>query len=142
MRQALGTDKYTHKHILKISPLKLRAAGLSGSKVKYIKGIALAMDKKQLDFKKIRLMDDEQVIAELVKLKGIGRWTAEMILMFTVNRPDIFPVDDIGIRNELKKMYGIEGEGKKFIEQMHQVSALWKPYRTLACRHLWRHRDQ
>ncbi|MDQ3050769.1 MAG: DNA-3-methyladenine glycosylase 2 family protein [Bacteroidota bacterium] len=121
---------------------KLRGAGLSYAKAGYLKNIAEFSLTHGLEYRKLNKMEDDAVMEYLISIKGVGRWTAEMILMFTVNRPDILPVDDIGIRNEMKKMYGISGEGKIFIAQMHEVAEHWKPYRTLACRHLWRHRDQ
>jgi DNA-3-methyladenine glycosylase II len=86
-------------------------------------------------------MDDPELLAHLTSIKGVGRWTAEMILMFTMNRPDILPVDDVGIRNEMRSLYKLKGEGKILSAQMEEVSIAWKPYRTLACRHLWRYRD-
>jgi DNA-3-methyladenine glycosylase II len=128
--------------VMKLNIEKLRASGLSYAKAGYIKNIAEFSMTHGLEYRKLNKMDDEALMVYLTSIKGVGRWTAEMILMFTVNRPDILPVDDIGIRNEMKKMYGISGEGKKLIEQMHLASEPWKPYRTLACRHLWRHRDQ
>jgi len=128
--------------VIKINVEKLRAAGLSYAKAGYIKNIAEFSITHGLDYRKLNKMEDDQLMEYLTSIKGVGRWTAEMILMFTVNRPDILPVDDIGIRNEMKKIYGINGEGKKLIEQMHVTSEPWKPFRTLACRHLWRHRDQ
>lgn len=87
-------------------------------------------------------MNDDDLIVYLTSIKGVGSWAAEMILMFTVNRPGIFPVDDVGIRKEIKKLCGINNEGKQFIEQMQLISKPWKPFRTLACRPLWRHRDK
>ncbi len=128
--------------VIKINIEKLRAAGLSYAKVGYLKNIAEFSLTHGLEYRKLNKMDDDALMEYLTSIKGVGRWTAEMILMFTVNRPDILPVDDIGIRNEMKKMYGIDGEGKKLIEQMNLVATPWKPYRSLACRHLWRHRDQ
>ncbi len=128
--------------VIKINIEKLRAAGLSYAKAGYLKNIAEFSLTHGLEYRKLNKMDDDALMEYLTSIKGVGRWTAEMILMFTVNRPDILPVDDIGIRNEMKKMYGIDGEGKKLIEQMNLVATPWKPYRSLACRHLWRHRDQ
>ncbi len=128
--------------VLRINIEKLRGAGLSYAKAGYLKNIAEFSRTHGLEYRRLNKMDDDELMEYLVSIKGVGRWTAEMILMFTVNRPDILPVDDIGIRNEMKKMYGLVGDGKKFTEQMHEVAEPWKPYRTIACRHLWRHRDQ
>ena len=128
--------------VIKIHIEKLRASGLSYAKAGYIKNIAEFSITHGLEYRKLNKMEDDALMEYLTSIKGVGRWTAEMILMFTVNRPDILPVDDVGIRNEMKKLYGIKGEGKQFVEQMHLTSEPWKPFRTLACRHLWRHRDQ
>jgi DNA-3-methyladenine glycosylase II len=120
---------------------QLRSAGLSYAKAGYLKNIAEFALTQSLDYKKLKKMQDEELINYLTTIKGVGRWTAEMILMFTLNRPDILPVDDIGIRGEMKKLYNIRGEGKTFIKRMHKIASAWQPYRTLACRHLWRNRD-
>ncbi len=129
------------KAVIKMNIKKLRGAGLSYAKAGYLKNIAEFSITHGLEYRKLNKMNDEELIKYLTFIKGVGRWTAEMILMFTLNRPDILPVDDLGIRNEIKNLYDIKAEGKKFIEQLHKVSEPWKPYRTLACRHLWRFRD-
>lgn len=128
--------------LIKINIEKLRGAGLSYAKAGYLKNIAEFSITHGLEYRKLNKMEDDVLIEYLTSIKGVGRWTAEMILMFTVNRPDILPVDDVGIRNEMKKHYGIKGEGKKLIVEMCQVAESWRPFRTLACRHLWRQRDQ
>ena len=127
--------------VLKMNIEKLRGAGLSYAKAGYLKNIAEFSITNGLEYTKLNRMEDEELITYLTAIKGVGRWTAEMILMFAVNRPDIFPVDDLVIRNEMKNLYNIKAEGKKLIVQMHILSEPWKPYRTLACRHLWRSRD-
>lgn len=134
--------KPVEEALIKINIEKLRAAGLSYSKAGYLKNIAEFSLTHGLEYKRLNKMEDEELISYLTMIKGVGRWTAEMILMFTVNRPDILPVDDLGIRNEMKSLYDIKAEGKKFVEQMQFLSEPWKPYRTLACRHLWRYRDK
>lgn len=134
MYEALGTKNYTHKQILKTSFQKFRAAGLSGSKVKYIKGLAKAMGAKRLNFKKIRQMDDEQVIAELVQHKGIGRWTAEMFLIFSLGRPDVFSTGDGGLRSAVVKIYKPKSYEAKHV---NRITDKWKPYRSLASLYLW-----
>jgi len=136
-----GNDPAAEK-LIKINVEKLRGAGLSYAKAGYLKNIAEFSITHGLEYRKLNKMEDDSLVEYLTAIKGVGRWTAEMILMFTVNRPDILPVDDIGIRNEMIKHYGIKGEGKKLIKQMHLVAENWRPYRTLACRHLWRHRDK
>lgn len=128
--------------LIKMNIEKLREAGLSYSKAQYLKNIAEFSMTHGLEHKSLNKMEDHQLIEYLTAIKGVGRWTAEMILMFTMNRPDVLPVDDLGIRSSMVRHYELKGEGKKLIEQMHHVAEAWKPYRTLACRHLWRYRDE
>lgn len=133
-RLTLGSPNYTYKHILKTPFEKLREAGLSGSKARYIQGLALAMESKTLNFKKLITLDDEQVIEELVKHKGVGRWTAEMFLIFTLGRPDVFSVGDWGLRNAVIKIYKPKNAETNTILR---ISEKWKPYRSTACLYLW-----
>ena len=127
--------------VIKVNTEKLRAAGLSYAKAGYLKNIAQYALTPGLEYRKLKKMDDENLMEYLTAIKGVGRWTAEMILMFTIDRPDILPVDDVGIQNEMKRHYGISGTKKELTQQMNEVSEPWRPYRTLACRHLWRYRD-
>jgi DNA-3-methyladenine glycosylase II len=127
--------------VSKINIEKLRAAGLSYSKASYLKNIAVFSQTHGLDYAKMNKKSDDELIEYLTAIKGVGRWTAEMILMFTMNRPDILPVDDLGIQNSMKHHYNIKGDRKKLLTQMEMVAEVWRPYRTLACRHLWRYKD-
>ena len=87
-------------------------------------------------------MDNEEVIAYLTEIKGVGRWTVEMLLMFALGREDVFAVDDLGIQNAMIKLYKLDNSDKKQLrEKMLKVSAKWSPYRTYACVHLWRWKD-
>jgi DNA-3-methyladenine glycosylase II len=121
---------------------KLRAIGLSNAKTQYILNVAqFAIDHK-LDDKRLKKMKDEEVIALLTQIKGVGKWTVEMLLMFTLGREDIFSIDDYGIQTAIKKLYKLDDSNKKaFREKMQKISAKWKPYRTYACLHLWRWKD-
>ena len=130
------------EHLLLLEIEHMRKAGLSYAKAGYLKNIAEFSLNSGLGYRKLNRMDDDTIINYLTEIKGVGKWTAEMILMFTVNRPDILPVDDVGIQNEMKRHYGINGTGKKFSAKMIHVAESWRPYRTLACRHLWRFRDK
>jgi DNA-3-methyladenine glycosylase II len=120
----------------------LRSVGLSYSKGQYLKNIADFSVTHGLEYRKLNKMNDDDLIGYLTQIKGVGRWTAEMILMFTMNRPDVLPVDDLGIRHAMIHHYKLKGDGKKLIERIHEVAEVWRPYRTLACRHLWRYRDK
>ncbi|EKE13122.1 MAG: hypothetical protein ACD_13C00093G0036 [uncultured bacterium] len=121
--------------ILKLSEEKLRKAGLSFAKIRYIKDLAGRTKSGELDLRKLDRLNDEEVIEKLVVVKGIGRWTAEMFLMFSLARPDVFPIDDLGIRKGFEKV-----TGKKFDRVKSARFALksWAPFRTVASWYLWR----
>lgn len=121
--------------ILQIKPARLRKAGLSGQKVRYITGLAKAVIRGDLDFNGLARMPDEQVIEELIKIKGIGRWTAEMFLIFSLRRPDVFSFGDLGSRNALIKIYG--RRGRLTPAAMARIVARWSPHRSHAARVLW-----
>lgn len=120
----------------------LRAIGLSNAKVQYVLNVAqFAIDHK-LDDKKLKKMSNEEIIELLTQIKGVGRWTVEMLLMFTLGREDVFAVDDYGIQVAMKKVYNLDDSNKKaFKEKMVSISQKWSPYRTYACLHLWQYKD-
>jgi DNA-3-methyladenine glycosylase II len=133
--KALMPDgKITANGILKATDLELRGAGLSRAKVSYVKGVAQAVANKEIEVERLYDLPDEEVITELIKLKGIGRWTAEMILMFTLRRPDVFSTGDLGLRNALANHFGID---PKDLKKMEKLAESWSPYRTTAARILW-----
>jgi len=120
----------------------LRGIGLSNAKVSYVKNVAQFELDAGMDAKKLAKMTNEEVIEYLVVIKGVGRWTVEMLLMFALGREDVFAVDDLGIRNAMIKLYKLDDTDKKKLrEDMLRVSARWSPYRTYACVHLWRWKD-
>ncbi len=123
---------------LKIDDGKIRAIGASWAKVKYIKDLAQKTLDGTLKLHLLGGMKDEEVIQHLVQVKGIGPWTAQMILMFSLGRPDILPLNDLGIQKAFQKLYKVKmGNQKKMIK----IAEQWKPYRTLACRYLWKSLD-
>jgi DNA-3-methyladenine glycosylase II len=135
---------------LKLKDEELRACGLSGQKVKYIRGIAAGFADGTVHPPKWDDMADEQIIAELVKLPGIGRWTAEMFLIFNLMKPDVLAVDDLGLLKGFEKTYGpIRGtktliglkRWRKIGIAMKKHGELWRPYRTMANWYLWRSLD-
>ena len=126
----------TPKKVLAMPDEKIRSTGPSWSKVSYIKNIARAVVSGNLDLQKINEKSDEDVIVELTKIKGIGRWTAEMFLMFTLGREDIFSYGDLGLRKGIMKLYGYKKEPTE--QQMEKLATRLKPYRTYAARILWR----
>lgn len=120
----------------------LRSIGLSNAKAQYVKNIAEFSLTEGTSFAQLQAMSDEEVIAYLTRIKGVGRWTVEMLLMFTLGREDVFPVDDLGIQQAMARIYRLKTDDKKaFREKMKKISAKWSPYRSYASLHLWRYKD-
>lgn len=115
-----------------------RSIGLSAQKTGYIKNVAFFKLEGGLEYLRLVQMQDEELITHLTTIKGVGRWTAEMILMFPLDRQDVFPVDDLGIQNAMIKTYGLEEKGKALKLAMQLKAEAWRPYRTLACKYLWK----
>lgn len=135
----LFTDKnITPIKLLAIEDEKLRAVGMSWAKVKYIKDLAQKALDGTLQLHLLNTMKDADVVEHLVQVKGVGPWTAQMILMFSLNRPDILPLDDLGIQVAFEKLYHVKRENKK---KMIRIAEAWRPHRTLACRYLWKSLD-
>jgi DNA-3-methyladenine glycosylase II len=125
----------TSADVLKMSASKMRKAGLSKMKVSFIKDLARHVESKSVDFRKMTRMTDEEVIEHLIRVKGIGRWTAEMFLMFSLARDDVFSYGDLGLRKGMQKLYGLKNLPTP--KQAEKISSAWKPYRSLASRYLW-----
>jgi DNA-3-methyladenine glycosylase II len=121
---------------------KLRGIGLSNAKVSYVKNVAEFCIGHKITDKKLLAMSNEEIIELLTQIKGVGRWTVEMLLMFTLGREDVFAPDDLGIQQAMMKTYKLDNGNKKELrEKMLQLSEKWKPYRTYACLHLWHWKD-
>jgi DNA-3-methyladenine glycosylase II len=121
---------------------KLRGIGLSNAKVSYVQNVARFCIEHKITDKKLLVMDNEAIIELLTQIKGVGRWTVEMLLMFTLGREDVFAPDDLGIQQAMIKTYRLDNTDKKaFREKMLKLSEKWKPYRTYACLHLWHWKD-
>ncbi|MCW3121716.1 MAG: DNA-3-methyladenine glycosylase 2 family protein [Flavipsychrobacter sp.] len=121
---------------------KLRGIGLSNAKVSYVQNVAQYVIEHKVDDKKFYKMTNEEVIEFLTPIKGVGRWTVEMLLMFTLGREDVFAVDDLGIQQAMAKVYKLDATDKKGLrEKMLKISAKWAPYRTYACFYLWKFKD-
>lgn len=140
----LFNGKYpTPEQILEIKPETLRSIGLSNAKASYVHNVARFAIEFNIDATKLRKMTNEDVIEFLTQIKGVGRWTVEMILMFTLARPDVFALDDLGIQTAMQKLYRIDkSDKKKMKEHMLRLSEKWIPYRTYACLHLWQFKDE
>tara|TARA_B110000046_G_scaffold31577_2_gene33647 strand:+ start:1174 stop:1797 length:624 start_codon:yes stop_codon:yes gene_type:complete len=115
----------------------LRSVGLSYRKAQYLKNIALFSQENDLSKSFLEELDDDQAIAHLTQIKGVGKWTAEMILMFALGRANVFPVDDLVIRNAMIRLYGLSSEKKALIIDMNSIAELWTPFRSYASYALW-----
>ena len=122
--------------VLKTSDAKLRKAGLSYMKVSYIKDLSSRVESKELRLSYMKNLTDEEVIEQLTVVKGIGRWTAEMFLIFSLGRQDVLPVGDLGLKKGIQKLYSLSELPEK--EQMEKIAQKWRPYRSVATWYLWR----
>src|SRR4051794_1513930 len=127
------------KALLRKRPQTLRKAGLSNAKVEFLRDLAKRVTDGRLDLDRLRDLPDEDVVAELIEVKGVGQWTAEMFLIFHLARPDVVSVGDLGIRRAVQIAYGMkELPGP---EELDKLAEEWRPHRTLACLYLWRSLD-
>lgn len=124
----------TAQAILDLDPEAARACGMSYAKVRYIKSAADAAVSGLIDFGRLQALPDEEVINQLTQIVGVGRWTAEMLLIFSLGRPDIFSVGDQGLRNAVSFLYGVD---KKDMAAVSALAEQWSPFRSLASRYLW-----
>ncbi len=138
-RFAMLPRKLTAANVLKIKVDDMRAAGLSARKVEYLVDLALHFDSGAVQADAWRTMDDEAIIAELVGIRGIGRWTAEMFLIFHLMRPNVLPLDDVGLINGISKSY-FSGESVSRSDA-REVAAAWAPYCSVATWYIWRSLD-
>jgi DNA-3-methyladenine glycosylase II len=128
------------QEVLDDDPEELRAAaGLSRSKVSFLRSLAVHVLDGELELERLDALMDDAVIAELTAVKGIGTWSAHMFLMFQLQRPDILAVGDLGIRRAMERAYGLDELPAP--AAMEAIAEPWRPYRTLACRYLWRSLD-
>jgi DNA-3-methyladenine glycosylase II len=138
----LYSRKPSPEQILATSHESLRSIGLSGAKANYMHNVARFAIEYGLNHKVLGKMNNEEAIEYLTRIKGVGRWTAEMLLMFTLGREDVFAVDDLGIQQAMTRVYKLDKTDKKKLrEDMLRISAVWSPFRTYACLHLWQHKD-
>jgi DNA-3-methyladenine glycosylase II len=121
---------------------RLRGIGLSNAKANYVKNVAQFDLDNGMDYRTLGKMADDDIISYLTQIKGVGRWTVEMLLMFALGREDIFAIDDWGVQNAMINLYKLDRtDKKKFREDILKISEKWSPYRTYACMHLWRWKD-
>lgn len=128
--------------ILAIPFETLRGIGLSNAKANYVQNICRFFIEHNITDAQLYKMNEEELIALLTQIKGVGRWTVEMVLMFTLGREDVFAVDDLGVQQAICKLYKVDAADKKAMkEKMLRISKKWSPYRTYACRYLWGWKD-
>jgi DNA-3-methyladenine glycosylase II len=139
---ALYDKQPTPEEIVATPFASLRGIGLSNAKVSYIQNVATFAIEQGMEWKQLQKMSNEEVTQHLIQIKGVGRWTTEMILMFALGREDVFAIDDLGIQNAMIALYKLDNSDKKKLkEDILKISAKWSPYRTYACMHLWRWKD-
>jgi DNA-3-methyladenine glycosylase II len=134
-----GGKTPTPEQILRKRRTTLRKAGLSNAKVEFLRDLAAHVKDGRLDLKRLAKLADEDIVAELIEVKGVGQWTAEMFLIFHLGRPDVVSVGDLGIRRAVQLAYGMEELPGP--EELEKLAEEWRPHRTLACLYLWRSLD-
>jgi DNA-3-methyladenine glycosylase II len=136
---ALAGDPLTPQGILNLTDAQMREVGLSRQKTSYLRDLSKKTHAGLLEFERLAGMTEEDVIAHLTQVKGVGVWTAHMFLMFTLRRPDILPTGDYGVQAAIKKHYKKRKWPKPAV--MHKIAKPWAPYRSIACWYLWRSLD-
>jgi DNA-3-methyladenine glycosylase II len=134
--------KPTIQKVLDTPEETLRAIGISYAKIKYIYAVANFCFEHKINDKKLAQLSDEAIIDLLVQINGVGKWTVQMLLMFSLGRENVFAVDDLGIQQAMTKCYNLDPSNKKELKaKMLSISEAWSPYKTYACLHLWRWKD-
>ena len=133
---AAAGGRLTPESILKLRPVRMRAAGLSGQKTAYIRDLARHTRDRRVVFEELAELSDDQVTERLIRVKGIGVWTVHMFLIFALRRPNVLPTGDLGIRNAVRKAYGMSELPKP--AEIEALAESWRPYRTVASWYLWR----
>jgi DNA-3-methyladenine glycosylase II len=139
VRAIYPDGKLEAQAVYKTPVSKLRAAGVSPQKITYLKDLSKRVSKGTIDLESLRSMDDERIIEILDEVRGIGPWTVHMLLIFTLGRTNVLPVDDLGVRKGMQRLYSLKEMPKK--KEMEKLGESWHPYRTVASLYLWRHTD-
>lgn len=125
----------TPENVLRLTPARMRKLGMSRAKTEYVRDLARRTLRGELDFTSLDELTDQQVLDHLTAVKGVGVWTAQMFLMFSLRRPDILPTGDVGIRNAMQRLY--ERETPPAPAEMEEIARPWRPYASIACFYLW-----
>src|SRR5919197_4696660 len=123
------------RDLIDADPEAIRAAGLSRPKIAYLRDLAERVEDRELDLSRLPELSDVEVREQLTAVKGLGRWTADMFLMFHLGRPDVLPVGDLGIRRAVERLYGLKEIPDA--AELERIAGPWRPHRTLACLYLW-----
>lgn len=135
----LFVDGYPEaEKLLAIDDTVLRSVGLSRAKTQYLKNVAEFALENEMSFDYLTKKTDDKIIKYLTTIKGVGKWTVQMILMFPMDRLNVFPVDDLGIQQRMVSLYGVDVEKKLLKPALIEIAENWQPYRTLACKYLWK----
>jgi DNA-3-methyladenine glycosylase II len=135
LTEIFGGRTPTPRELLEIDPELIRAAGLSRAKVAYLRDLAEHVEDGELDLQALPELDDAEVAAQLTAIKGLGRWTVDMFLIFHLGRPDVLPVGDLGIRRAVQIQYGLEELPER--ADLERIAEPWRPWRSLASLYLW-----
>ncbi|UOG73560.1 DNA-3-methyladenine glycosylase 2 family protein [Hymenobacter tibetensis] len=127
--------------LLALTEEDLRTAGLSRQKAGYLRAIADFAQRDQLDHAHLSQLSEDDFTRHLTQIKGVGRWTAQMLQMFALDQPDVFAEGDLGIQNAMRKHYHLPETGKALLTRMTELAEPWRPYRSLACKYLWQSLD-
>lgn len=136
LAEAVKVSPMTPEAVLKLRPQKMRAVGLSKQKTLYIRELARLTRDGAIQFERLPEMEDAAIIETLTRVKGVGVWTVQMFLMFALQRPNVLPVGDLGVRAAMKKAYGLTELPKP--QEMERIAEAWHPYRSVASWYLWR----
>lgn len=128
--------------LLALPAQDLRAVGLSQQKIGYVQNVATFFTENNLSDLDVHSLTDAEIIQKMTQIKGVGTWTVEMLLMFSLNRPDVLPVDDLGIQQGMQRLYAIPLQAKALRQEMEKIAAPWRPYRSYACYYLWRYYER
>lgn len=135
-------DQPNAERLLALPVQDLRAVGLSQQKVGYVQNVATFFTENTLSEHDVHSLTDAEIIQKLTQIKGVGTWTVEMLLMFSLNRPDVLPVDDLGIQLGMQRLYNIPLQAKALRREMEKIAVPWRPYRSYACYYVWRYYER
>jgi DNA-3-methyladenine glycosylase II len=136
----VGSKRFTPEAIVSLSPEQLRAVGVSPQKASYLLDLAGKVHRGEVHLARLSRRTDEEIIAELTQVRGIGRWTAQMFLIFALGRPDVFPIDDFGIRSALIRLYDLADQPPR--ARLLEIGRRWSPFASIGSWYCWRYLDQ